>query len=428
VAPTGTVAFTSSDGVLNGYTACATAPLTATKANPALNIPAGSSIATCTVQFPITEPLGTGTTVATNCSKTPPSGQVCVTATYNGDTNFGMATYNFAQVVQNYGVAFTAPAAGTPVIVTQDFSNATDLFNPAPIAAQVTSSGGFSDPLTVTCSVTAVSVANIPAGQAVSDPSCAPSSAALSGVSGSTLTYSISASTTAPIGAYSVQLTATDLNTKAGYSISQSTMASLTVNVVGQTPALTLAQGATGAESLVFNTASAASGSTLLSFGCGKIFTSDGVSVPNPSNAPVVTCTDSSIPSGGVPVGSNGLTTVPIQVSLATTTAQINRSSTVSLAALLGVPLLALIGWFGSRKSPRRNFFRFIGLILLMAGAAYAVTGCGGSFTQTGGIPGQGGLGKGTYLVQVIAYDGSKQTGNQYYAVVPLTVTANSAQ
>jgi hypothetical protein len=95
------------------------------------------------------------------------------------------------------------------------------------------------------------------------------------------------------------------------------------------------------------------------------------------------------------------------------------------LAAFLGIPLLALVGWFGSRKSQRRNLFRFIGLILLLVGASYAASGCGGSFTQTGGEPSTGGLGQGNYLVEVIAYDGAKQTGNPYYAVVPLTVNPN---
>jgi hypothetical protein len=95
----------------------------------------------------------------------------------------------------------------------------------------------------------------------------------------------------------------------------------------------------------------------------------------------------------------------------------------VSLAALLGIPLLALMGWFGNRKSPRRNFFRFIGLILMMVGVTYAVTGCGGSFKQTGSQPSNSGLGVGTYLVQVVATD---QAGNKYFAVVPLTVNSNN--
>jgi hypothetical protein len=245
----------------------------------------------------------------------------------------------------------------------------------------------------------------------------------------------MSASPTAPIGSYSVSLTAVANSTVAGnaYSITHTTATTtgvLTVYVVGQSTALTLAEGATGTVNPVFNTAAAAPGATLLSFACGKVVTSAGGSVAKA----VISCTDTNIPAGGVPVGTGSnpantaLTTVPIQISLATTTeARLNKSNAVSLAALLGIPLLALMGWMGSRKSPRRNFFRFIGLILLLVGASYAGSGCGGSFTQTGGEPNTGGLAPGSYLVQVVAYDGAGQTGNKYYAVVPLTVNSNNA-
>jgi hypothetical protein len=79
------------------------------------------------------------------------------------------------------------------------------------------------------------------------------------------------------------------------------------------------------------------------------------------------------------------------------------------------------MGWVGSRKSSRKNFFRFIGLILLIVAASYAATGCGGSFTRpTSSVPTGFSLGAGNYYVQVIATD---QNGvSQYYAVVPMTV------
>jgi hypothetical protein len=95
----------------------------------------------------------------------------------------------------------------------------------------------------------------------------------------------------------------------------------------------------------------------------------------------------------------------------------LQRSSAITLAAFLGVPFLALMGWVGSRKSPRRNFFRFLGLILLMVGLSYA-TGCGAGFTPPAQPPGSA-INAGSYYVQVVAMD---QNGVQYYAVVPLTV------
>jgi hypothetical protein len=96
---------------------------------------------------------------------------------------------------------------------------------------------------------------------------------------------------------------------------------------------------------------------------------------------------------------------------------KLERSSNIYAAAFLGIPLFALLGWVGSRKSPRRNLFRFIGLMLLIVGMSYA-TGCGGSFTRPPAQP-TGGTVAGNYLIQVVATD---QAGAKYYAVVPLTV------
>jgi hypothetical protein len=79
------------------------------------------------------------------------------------------------------------------------------------------------------------------------------------------------------------------------------------------------------------------------------------------------------------------------------------------------------MGWIGSRKSPRRNFFRFIGLVLMTVIASYAATGCGGSFNPTK-VNTSSSVQPGNYLVQVVATD---QNGNNYYAVVPLTVNSN---
>lgn len=442
VAPNGVVVFQSTDGTTNTAGNCGQQTVTAVASLTVAN--GFDGIAHCSVQFPITEQF---------------TAPISIIATYMPTTSpvqdFDGSSAKISQTVQNYSVAFTSPAVSsappalTPVFVTQGFTNTSDPFNPkTSIAVAVTTSGGFpggfSDSLNVTCSVTAVSAipsAGIISGQAVSDPSCAPASNTLatsSGTSSYALAYTVSASATAPIGAYYVTITVNDSgpqmngtngNGGAKYSLTESTVVNPVVYVVGETTSLTLAQGALGVENAVFNTEAAVPGSSLVSYACGKVFTAAGAAVPNPSSAPVVTCTGptETIGNGSNPA-SNALTAVPIQVSLASSaSAQLHRSNPVSLATLLGVPLLALMGWIGSRKSPRRNFFRFIGMFLLMVAASYAFTGCGGSFTQTGTQPNSGGLGQGSYLVQVIAYDGPNQTGNQYFAVVPLTVNANSA-
>ena len=421
VAPSGTVSFTSTDPS-SIASQCSAQPVTPVENAKATGF---DGIATCSVQFPITEQF---------------TAPFAVSAVYNPATtpvqDFTTSNNSIQQAVQNYSVAFSAPVSGTPpalapVFVTQGYSNTSDPFNPkTSITVQVTSSGLFSDSLNITCTVTAKVVFSLPGGQAVSDPSCAATSSAstLSGVTGSTLSFTVTASAAAPVGSYNVTITATDnsanqtkTNGGAAYSLSETTTTNPVVYVVGQSAPLTLAQGATGNVIPTFNTSTAPSSDNLTTFACGSIEELvNGSPSGNPfSSAGVLTCSGPS----GVTVGSNGLTAVPIQVTLITTSAQLNRSSTVSLAALLGIPLLALMGWFGNRKSPRRNFFRFIGLILMMVGVTYAVTGCGGSFKQTGSQPSNSGLGVGTYLVQVVATD---QAGNKYFAVVPLTVNSNN--
>jgi len=108
-------------------------------------------------------------------------------------------------------------------------------------------------------------------------------------------------------------------------------------------------------------------------------------------------------------VATEAPTTVSASVS--------RRPGAITTAAFWGIPLLALLAWFGRRGSPRRSFFRFLGMIVLLVGIGNAI-GCGsGGFTRP---PAQtGGAATGSYLVQVIATDSN---GAKYYAVVPLVV------
>ncbi len=380
--PTGKITFTSSDGTVN---TCGAVPVT---------VPGnGTAKASCMVPFPLT----TG-------------GQVSVSASYSGDINFVANSGSFAQTVQNFSVAFSSPASDV-VLLTQGYSNVTDPFVPTQITVVSTPVGGFSDPLKVTCAVI-----NTSTSSPVSDPSCSPLSATLPGNSGS-LGYTISASSSAAPGAYSVTLTAIDSNTSA---LVQTTVKPLAVYVVGVSGPIIVAPGVAATQSAVFNTATPPSGqapTTLSSFKCGTLV---NVATGSEVASTGLTCTG---PSGGVtvPAGAQSVTVSITITDTGSTTAQMQRSSTVSMAALLGIPLLALVGWFGSRKSPRKNFFRFLGLILLILGLSYA-TGCGGSFTSTGTPPSSGGIAPGSYLVQVVATD---QNGANYYAVVPLTVNSN---
>ena len=280
----------------------------------------------------------------------------------------------------------------------------------------VTSSGGLTDLLNISCVVTNSTHA------VVTDPSCTmsttntpPTATTLSGANGTSLIYTLSASATAPVGAYSVTLSAADNSTPA----LSTAAAPLTLNIIGVANPLSLAQGASGQENVAFNTFSAPQADTFSSVACGVVVKLDnGVAGPALSN-PAVSCT-STIPAGGIPIISGGVTTVAVSISTSTKTAGLVKSSNISLAAFLGVPLLALMGWVGSRKSPRKNFFRFLGLILLLVGVSYA-SGCGGSFTSSSTTTTTG-LPAANYLVQVV---GTDQNGNSYYSAIPLDVSAN---
>jgi hypothetical protein len=384
--PTGTIAFSSSDGTLN--TSCGAVPVTASGT--------GAATASCMAQFPLTA-----------------SGQINVSASYSSDSNFTASTGTAApvQTVQNFAVAFSlqtksGTATSGPVLLTQGYSTigsstAKDPFNPLQITVVSTSLSGFADSLNLTCMVTNTSTMT-----PVSDPSCSPFVTTTPG-SGGSLAYILSASSSAAVGQYSVTLTATDSKTPA---LSHST-APLSVYIVGVAATLTLPQGATGSVDALFNTATTASGTppTLLnSFSCGTILNvADGSQVAGGE----VACSG---PSGGAAV-TGVQTKVPITIILSTSTvAQMRRSTTIFAVSFFGIPFLALVGWFGGKKSQRKNFLPFIGIILLILGLSYA-TGCGGKSTPVGG------LSAGSYLVQVVATD---QNGAKYYAVVPLVVNS----
>lgn len=363
-----------------------------------------AAAAVCTVVFPATAETQT------------------ITATYENDSNFIPPTSSIVQTVQNFIIANSVTSALNPtsttgpVTLTQGYSTVnsagslTDPFNPTKVQLVVTSMGGFADTLDLTCQVV-----NANTKEVVPDPSCTVK-ASEPGTTGTTLTYQVSASATAAIGQYTVTLTAKD---DANQSLSNAT--ALTVYVVGQANLLSLAQGASGTENATFNTTTAPANATFTSFACGTVWNLTTLAQLSTSQIAGLTCTGpASVTISGANPPPPVTVSVPITISTLGTVAQLQRTSTVSLAAFLGIPLFALMGWVGTRKSPRKNFFRFLGLILLLVGVSYA-SGCGGSFTSTSQTTSTG-IAPGSYLVQVV---GTDQKGNKYYAVVPLDVSKN---
>jgi hypothetical protein len=398
IVPSGYFTFTSS-GIWVPSASCQAAAVA-----PTGN---GTATATCTASFP-----------ATASNQT-------ITAVYSNDSNFTGNTSTIAQTVQNFSIGNSVsstldptPTTG-PVILTQGYATATssasgtDPFNPTTVTAVVTSTGGFTDTLQLNCQVTNAVHA------VVTDPSCTlattttpPTQTTLSGANGTQLIYTLSASGSAPVGSYTVALVATD---QANPVLTQSA-GLLTVYVDGVANTLSLAQGASGTENATFNTSAASGSSKFVSFTCGSVWNLGSKALVSASQLGGLTCT------GPQNVALTGAST-SVQIKIATsgsTVAQLERSGAVSMAAFLGIPLFAMLGWVGSRKSQRKNFFRFLGLILLLVGVSYG-SGCGGSFSSTSKSTSTG-IAPGNYLVQVV---GTDQNGNKYYAVVPLDVSSN---
>jgi hypothetical protein len=371
-----------------------------------------------------------------SCSITFPantSGNFSVTAAYGGDSNFTSQTSPaITQTVQNFSVAFAPSAPITaPLTLTQGHSNngyqvngsatIVDPFNPVKITVNSTPIQSYTHTLTVACTVTNSK------GTAVSDPSCSTSLPASSGATASTtlagnngvLAVTISATVNAAVDQYSVVLSATDIDVS---NLAQSTPA-LYVNVVSQSGALSVAPSFNATQNVEFNTAVAPVGTTFQqnSYSCGVVVPlapSGGGPAPAVPPTGSFTCTGPSQPQS---VSTQyPYTTIAINIAVNGTTSAsvspVRQSGSVVTAAFWGVPLLALLAWLSRRNSPRKNFFRFLSMILLVAGLSYTV-GCGGSFTPPHPI--NGGPTPGTYLIQVIAKD---STGANHYAVVPLTV------
>jgi hypothetical protein len=386
--PKGKVVFTSSDGAPNncGPNNDGVIPVT----------PGGNGTATAICAFSLLSSS---------------SGPYTITATYtSGDNNFASNVGTVTQTVQNFAVAFTPSA---PIVLTQGYSNVTDPFNHVAIAVNSAPTYDFSDALHVTCVVTNTT------GSVVTDPSCSPASTSLLGNGTSPVPYTLAASATAPVGLYTATLVATDTSNS---TLFHST--ALSVYIVGAAGTLSLGPGDSVTESLAFNTAPPAGqlpAASLNSFTCGQIFqeVTQGSSTSFvPYTAGGFTCA-AGVNSPTAITGNSTLAAITITVSGGSTTASASQaapSASIASAAFWGVPFMALLVWLANRKSPRRNFFRFLGALLLMAGVLHTV-GCGGHFTPPPTVT--GGPAVGTYLIQVV---GTDSNGIQHDAVVPLTV------
>jgi hypothetical protein len=371
-APTGTIVFTSSDGATNNCSPVVTSP--------------GDGTITNSCQFAFLPTT---------------SGNVTVTASFvSADGNFKSGTTTLVESVQNYQVAFN-PA--TPVSVTQGYENDKDPFSPGTIGVKSTPTAGFSDPLTLSCSVQNSS------NTTVANPlTCAPSTDTLAGNGSSSVVFTVTAAAATPVDTYTVTLTATDSKFPA---LTQ--QATLQVNVIATSGTISLAPGSSATQSVVFNTAPPSGGTlaaTLNTFACG--LTSGTAQI----SAGQISCSG---PATAVPITGNA-TTAAITITVnGTTSAALRKQGNggvFAAATFWGVPVIGLLAWAARKNAARKNLLRYLGIALLIIGMSYGI-GCGGSFTRpktvTGGPP------VGSYLVQVVATDSN---GVNHYAVVPLVV------
>jgi hypothetical protein len=419
--PLGSVTFSSTDSTVQAQ---CNAPV-AVIPNPNGD---GTALAVCSAVFPHL-PAGSA----------PPTGSVDVTAIYNDPTspgNFASSAKDLTQIIMDFNSDLTIAKATsnsvstpTAIYVTPGFASAAsvnpvDPWGPATITSTYTVSGSYIDPdknIIVDCNVYASKTPD--RTKPLSDPSCVELNR-----SAGQRQFALNVGPNVSTGAYTVDFTTHDgRHTSVTNGTPLTFTHSTVLYVVGQSSLLSLAHGSRGQQTLTFNTSTVpASGDTINGIACGTIQQLD-------SNKKVIGTIDNTandkLTCGFVAqtaVGNSGTTQVAVQfntnpkgtVSAVHSPGLSGSSSTLYAAAVFGLPFMALLGWFGSKRSPRRTLYRFLSMLLLMAGLSYA-TGCSSSVNHTVTTSTGQGIGVGDYLVQVA---GTGQSGNNYYAVMELLV------
>jgi VCBS repeat protein/Big-like domain-containing protein len=369
-APTGAVTFSLTEGGAS-YGCVATATL-----------PAGGSapyVESCTINFPNTV-----------------SGNVNVTATYLGDTNFsGSTSAAITQTVQNFSSSVTPGQ----IVLTQGSSttantNLTDPFSATPILLTSTALNGFTDPV----AVIACTVEPDSSGNAIPGLSCAP----VASPTPATGIAVITATSAVPIGTYTVQLTVGDakvptLAHQVGVSVDVISLATqATTPIVGTATA-------------TFNLAAPLPSGATLSFGNISIVNSDGTY----TNIPM---TEVGIQLSSITPVSGSSTAFSFVVTAGTTVkAQLTTSRTAFAAAALGVPILFAMSLLPGARNRRRTWLRYLGMVLLAVAVMQGVGCSSGGFTRSSATVGV----VGSYVIQIQSTQNGTTTT---VAVVPLLI------
>jgi len=325
------------------------------------------------------------------------------------DTNQATATATFLLTVQNFSLA---PSTNS-ITITHGFTNSSDPVSPESITVTATSIFGFAtpsgSPLSVTCTFLAPANATPPTCQT-------PINLAISSPAGGQTPPIIIDATNATPGAYSLVVSGLDPTTGA---IRSTTTVTVYVSFVAPAP-------------MPIQSGSNALTTTTVSFTLPA-----GVEIPINCNSAVILPSNKIVSTESIPIictvsptsiGSSSSTTVQnvsvtVQINTVIQTSQAAAKTDAFLAGLLGVPILAFIGFLSRRKNPQRSFFRFLCGIFAIVLILQSV-GCGGSFHSTG-IKGPAQVGESTpvgsyYLL--VQGPGTGNTKQLYQAVIPVTV------
>jgi polygalacturonase len=278
--------------------------------------------------------LGTGqlaggvATLATSLSTT---GSQTITAAYGGDTNYGVSS-GTAPVVATVAPTVTTLALSSPTVFNGGTVTLTATVTPATTGTVSFVSGGT---VLGTGTVNALGVA--------------------------TFVY------TAPAGVVGAMAVTASYAATGPFAASVSAAAQLTVSAAfvasESTGAVTIAAGSSGMVNLVLTPGAGFTGTVALA--CSSPVT-------------YVTC---SVSSANVTLNGSSATTVTGTIQVAATTSSLATPRTGLYLAMLGP--LGLAGLlFGSR---RRKMLRRLALLLMLAGAMGAVSGCGGAAPASGG-------------------------------------------
>jgi len=371
----------------------------------------GTPILECQTAIPVNPSTGVATCSTISLS----SGTHSILMTYGGDPNFTTSNNALTQTVQDYTLTSSPTAA---VTVTQGFTSVNDPFTPqvnASGASTVTATPvpiqGFTGILALSCSVaqvTATSNAVLPqcllssSGLTI-NPAPPQTSVAI------TIDAFNSSNTPATSGAYTVTVAGVDSAT----GLIRSTTFALAIRYLAGP--LNLTSGATTGNTVPVNFDLPA-GVGLSQFQCasasaGPPFTTfvdpAGFSIACAfSPTSVASSANPQVGSVTVTISTNG-----------TTAAMLTDRTSVFAASLLGIPILALIGFLYGGKSSGKTFFRFLAIVFMMATVLQGI-GCGGSFTRPSTVTG-GLTPAGSYLLLVQGTGTDKQV---YTAVVQVNV------